>query len=286
MRDLTLAQMMVVFEDAGHRLDFILLRTMQFEKQALEDSLKAIKPWDAVVPPLLAQVKDRKLGSQGANRITPLISMVRECREANKRLPLDKPMPGTAPSVSFSAGAAGGGGGSGGSQRSSSDNKAAAAEDSSPAPVSMSSFLTAQPAAAEAFAAAADASGGKGNPFSAAAAPSAFAAAAKGGALPAAAAALGGAGNPFGAAVPTVATKAATQASAPPAASPGNPFGAEEAAPKPSAAAGPNAADAFDPFGAAGGGGGGGFDPFGTGAGAGATTGSAQKSDPNDPFAM
>ena len=267
---------MVVFEDAGHRLDFILLRTMQFEKQALEDSLKAIKPWDAIVPSLLAQVKDRKLGSQTANRITPLISMVRECREANKRLPLDKPMPGTAPSVSFGAGAAAGGGGG-----SRSDNKAAAAEDSSPAPVSMSSFLTPQPAAAEAFAAAADASGGKGNPFSAA--PSTFAAAAKGGALPAAAAALGGAGNPFGA-VPTVATKAATQASAPPAISPGNPFG--EAAPIPSAAAGPNAADAFDPF-SGGGGGGGEFYPFGTGAhttGAGATTGSAQKS--SDPFAM
>ena len=57
-RDATLARMLVVFEEAGHRLDFILMRTMQYQKQVLEDSLRTIKPWDAIVPGLLKQAKE------------------------------------------------------------------------------------------------------------------------------------------------------------------------------------------------------------------------------------
>jgi hypothetical protein len=53
-RDRTVGAMLMALEEAGHRLDLVLLRVMQYERQVFEDGQKSLRSWEPHVATLLA----------------------------------------------------------------------------------------------------------------------------------------------------------------------------------------------------------------------------------------
>jgi hypothetical protein len=261
-RDSSLGQLLLAFDESGHKLDHILLRLMQYEKAVFEDGLKHCSggAWDSTIAQLTAMGKDRRLAAQSGDRLASCISRVREAREAGESIPFHTPSSATAPTSSSGSGGAAARGAS------TSGRYAAAAEpDEVAAPTaSLSSFLGGDaPAAAPAKQRRAanpfgvDFSADPGGGDAAAASPP-----------PPALPPRAPAGNPFGTrsrsasatAAPVVAAPAAASAAAAGGKATTNPFGdaaSWDAFPEPSAPTattsnnGLNAstAPAFDPFG-------------------------------------
>jgi len=189
VRDGFLARCCAAFDEAGHTLDYILMRQMQFEKQVFLDSSACTKGYEASVATMLASAKQRKavLAASGAERSTAFAVAVVAARERGGRLDaLEMP-------TNTQRGEGGG-------------------YDGAPAPTSFASFAGGASSAGSAPTAAAphrstSSGGGWDGGFGSEAAE---AEAAPAPALKAKAA--GGAGNPFGA--PSVATSGAEAAPA------------------------------------------------------------------------
>lgn len=61
VRDRVVGGMLLACEEAGHRMDLVLLRAMQYERQVFEDGQKALRVWEPHVASLLGLGERRRL---------------------------------------------------------------------------------------------------------------------------------------------------------------------------------------------------------------------------------
>lgn len=92
VRDRSVGHLLLCFDEAGKRLDSVLLRTMQYEKQVFEDGVKALRNWETPIADLIQVGKDRKVAEKaggGLDRLAYYIASAREDRLSNTPINLD-----------------------------------------------------------------------------------------------------------------------------------------------------------------------------------------------------
>lgn len=91
VRDRSVGQLLTCFEEAGRRLDAVLLRTMQYEKQVFEDGVRSLRAWEAPIADLIQLGKDRKSAAQaaGLDCLTRHIASARADRLSNTPINLE-----------------------------------------------------------------------------------------------------------------------------------------------------------------------------------------------------